>query len=158
MESYITILAIGITGFINKQNQDQNIGGANEEQQNTDGNNGNDGETSTEGQPKEQSTENQTTVTQEKTTQQEETTSQNVEMTEEERKIAEIKNTTTFIKPVEGPISSKYGYREPTTSTVPKNHTGIDIAANLGTKILSSTDGEVVVASSEGDYRKTLKN
>lgn len=78
-------------------------------------------------------------------------------LSEEEQQILEIKNTTTFIKPVEGIISSKYGLRNPTTSTVPKNHTGTDIAANLGTKILSSTDGEVVTASSEGDYGNHLK-
>ena len=78
-------------------------------------------------------------------------------LTEEEQQILQIKNTTTFIKPVEGKISSKYGMREPTTSTVPKNHTGTDIAANLGTKILSATDGEVILASSEGDYGQHLK-
>ena len=78
-------------------------------------------------------------------------------LTEEEQQILQIKNTTTFIKPVEGQISSKYGMRDPTTSTVPKNHTGTDIAANLGTKILSATDGEVILASSEGDYGKHLK-
>lgn len=79
------------------------------------------------------------------------------QLTEEEQQILQIKSTTTFIKPVQGTISSKYGLRNPTTSTVPKNHTGTDIAANLGTKILSSTDGEVVVASSEGDYGNHLK-
>ena len=47
--------------------------------------------------------------------------------------------------------------REPTTSTVPKNHTGTDIAANTGTKIVSATDGEVVLASEEGDYGKHIK-
>ena len=78
-------------------------------------------------------------------------------LSEEEQTILNIKNTATFIKPVEGTISSKYGYRNPTTSTVPKNHTGTDIAANLGTKILSSTDGEVVIASSEGDYGNHIK-
>ena len=78
-------------------------------------------------------------------------------LTEEEQKIQTIKNTTTFIKPVEGTISSKYGGRNPTTSTVPKNHTGTDIAANLGTKILSSTDGEVILALTEGDYGNHLK-
>ena len=41
---------------------------------------------------------------------------------------------------------------------MPKNHTGTDIAANLGTKIVASTDGEVVLSSEEGDYRKTFKN
>lgn len=79
------------------------------------------------------------------------------QLTEEEQKILTIKNTTTYIKPVEGEISSRYGIRNPTTSTVPKNHTGTDIAANLGTKILSSTEGEVILASSEGDYGKHLK-
>lgn len=79
------------------------------------------------------------------------------QISEEEQEIAQIKNTTSFIKPVEGTISSKYGNRNPTTDTVPKNHTGTDIAANLGTKIKSATDGEVVLASEEGDYGKHLK-
>lgn len=79
------------------------------------------------------------------------------ELTQEEQDIENIKKTTTFIKPVIGIISSKFGQREPTTSTVPKNHTGTDIAANLGTKIISATDGEVVLASEEGDYGKHLK-
>ncbi len=82
---------------------------------------------------------------------------QTSKLTEEEKQILEIKNTTTFIKPVQGKISSKFGLRNPTTITVPKNHTGTDIAANLGTKIISSTDGEIVLASSEGDYGKHLK-
>lgn len=79
-------------------------------------------------------------------------------LTQEEQDIQKIKNTTTFIKPVEGTISSGYGLREDATGNVPKNHTGTDIAANLGTKIKSATEGEVVLASEEGDYRKTLKN
>lgn len=79
------------------------------------------------------------------------------ELSQEEKDIESIKATSTFIKPIEGTISSKYGQREPTTSTVPKNHTGVDIAANLGTKIKSATSGEVVIASEEGDYGKHLK-
>lgn len=78
-------------------------------------------------------------------------------LTQEEQDIANIKATTTFIKPVVGTISSKFGQREPTTSTVPKNHTGTDIAANMGTKIISATDGEVVLSSEEGDFGKHLK-
>ena len=78
-------------------------------------------------------------------------------ISQEEQDIANIKKTTTFIKPVTGTISSKFGQRDPTTSTVPKKHTGVDIAANMGTKILSATDGEVVLASEEGDYGKHLK-
>ena len=78
-------------------------------------------------------------------------------ISQEEQDIANIKATTTFIKPLTGTISSKFGQRDPTTSTVPKKHTGVDIAANMGTKILSATDGEVVLASEEGDYGKHLK-
>lgn len=78
-------------------------------------------------------------------------------LTEEDKQIAKIKETTTFIKPVEGKVSSKYGQRDPTTSTVPKNHTGTDIAAAKGTKIKSATEGEVVLSSEEGDYGKHLK-
>lgn len=79
------------------------------------------------------------------------------ELSQTEQDIINIKNTTTFIKPVEGVISSKFGNRETATGNVPKNHTGTDIAANLGTKIKSATDGEVVLASEEGDYGKHLK-
>ena len=79
------------------------------------------------------------------------------QLTPEEQEIEKIKSTTTFIKPVVGTISSKYGQREPTTSTVPKQHTGTDIAANLGTKIVSATEGEVVLVSEEGDFGKHLK-
>lgn len=79
------------------------------------------------------------------------------ELSQEEQDIANIKATTTFIKPLTGTISSKFGQRDPTTSTVPKKHTGVDIAANMGTKILSATDGEVVLSSEEGDYGKHLK-
>lgn len=78
-------------------------------------------------------------------------------LSQAEQDIINIKNTTSFIKPVEGVISSKYGQRETATGSVPKNHTGTDIAANTGTKIISSTDGEVVLASEEGDYGKHLK-
>ena len=79
------------------------------------------------------------------------------ELTQAEQDIINIKNTTSFIKPVEGVITSPFGQRDTATGTVPKNHTGTDIAANLGTKIKSATDGEVVLASEEGDYGKHLK-
>ena len=79
-------------------------------------------------------------------------------VSQEQIDIENIKNITSFIKPVEGMVSSPYGNRENATGSVPKNHTGTDIAANLGTKIIAATDGEVVLSSEEGDYRKTFKN
>ena len=77
----------------------------------------------------------------------------NMQLSQEEQDIINVKNTTTFIKPIEGTITSTYGRRETSTDNIPKNHTGTDIAANLGTKIKSATDGEVVISSEEGDYR-----
>ena len=79
------------------------------------------------------------------------------EQTQEQKDVEKIKNTTTFIKPIEGTISSTFGWRTPTTSTVPKYHTGVDIAAKTGTIIKSATEGKVVLASSEGDYGKHYK-
>ena len=90
-------------------------------------------------------------------TPQEETKEIAENLTQEEKDINAIKQTTSFIKPIEGKITSVFGNRNPTTSTVPKNHTGTDIATNLGTKIKSATEGEVVLSSEEGDYGKHLK-
>ena len=136
-----------ITKFNNTNQKDSAIGGANETTETNE-------ETT---QNQEQTEENQQADGQ--TEQQNEQQAQNneQELSEEEQQINKIKATTTFIKPIEGTISSKYGQREPTTSTVPKNHTGVDIAANMGTKIKSATSGEVVLASEEGDYGKHLK-
>jgi len=68
-----------------------------------------------------------------------------------------IKSTINFIKPVDGTISSMFGLRNPTTASVPKNHTGTDIAAVTGTKIVSATEGTVIYTSSKGDYGKHIK-
>ena len=85
------------------------------------------------------------------------TEEENTALTQEEQDIETAKQTTSYIKPVEGVVSSGFGRRDEATGTVPKNHTGTDIAANLGTKIVSSTEGEVVLSSEEGDYGKHLK-
>lgn len=79
------------------------------------------------------------------------------EKTEMEQDAENIIKKIKFIVPVEGRISSTFGWRNPTTSTVPKYHTGLDIAANEGTVIKSATDGKVILASSEGDYGKHYK-
>ena len=82
---------------------------------------------------------------------------ENQNLSQEEQDILDVKNTTSFIKPIEGTISSVYGYRETATGTVPKDHTGTDIAANTGIKIKSATEGQVVLVSEEGDYGRHIK-
>lgn len=79
------------------------------------------------------------------------------ELSQMEQDANYIKDTISFIKPVNGTISSMFGLRNPTTETVPKNHTGTDIAAVTGTKIISATDGNVIFTSSKGDYGNHLK-
>lgn len=74
-----------------------------------------------------------------------------------EKEAKYIKSTISFIKPVNGAISSMFGWRNPTTASVPKNHTGTDIAAVTGTKIVSATDGTVILTSSQGDYGKHIE-
>ena len=75
----------------------------------------------------------------------------------DENDIDYIKNNFSFIVPVNGKISSVFGWRNPTTAKVPKYHTGLDLSAPIGTEILSSTDGEVILASNNGDYGKHYK-
>lgn len=69
----------------------------------------------------------------------------------------EIKAKISFIKPLVGTITSVFGWRNPKVSTVSKYHTGIDIAANQGTNIISATNGKVILASSSGAYGNHLK-
>ncbi len=118
-----------LTNNLESESNNQNIGGSNENEQTAN-----------------QSKENENT-----------STSEAKPLSEEEQMILNVKNTTSFIKPIEGTITSGYGQREVSKATIPKNHTGTDIAANLGTKIKAATDGEVVIASSEGDYGNHLK-
>lgn len=80
---------------------------------------------------------------------QEETT----ELSQMEQDALNIKKAISFINPIEGTITSTFGWRNPTTNSVPKYHTGLDIANVVGTKINSATDGDVIVSSNEGDYR-----
>lgn len=118
------------------QNNDENIGGAEEVLTN-----------------EEQNVDNSISANIETPINSEETSN----LTQMEKDANYVKSTISFIKPVVGKISSGFGGRNPTTPTVPKNHTGTDIAADTGTKIISSTDGTVILSSEQGDYGKHLK-
>ncbi len=69
-----------------------------------------------------------------------------------------IKNSYSFIKPIEGTVTSFFGDRQSKYQNVTGYHTGIDIGAKKGTVIKSSIEGTVSQVSSVGDYRKTFKN
>ena len=63
-----------------------------------------------------------------------------------------IKNNFSIKSPLKGTITSRFGVRTPTTPTVPKYHTGIDIAVNKGTKFVAAMEGTVTFISNIGDF------
>ena len=67
------------------------------------------------------------------------------------------KQNYLLVKPLSGTITSRFGLRNPTTETVPKYHTGIDIAANTGTIFVAAMEGKVILVSDQGDYGNHIK-
>ena len=53
----------------------------------------------------------------------------------------------SFIKPVEGKITSDFGYRKLPVQGATTNHSGIDIAVPVGTIVKAVADGIVVAAN-----------
>ena len=76
---------------------------------------------------------------------------------EMELDIQNLKAAYTFVKPLNGSVSSVFGARESKYQNVTGYHTGIDIAADKGTPILASMQGIVELVSNEGDYGKHVK-
>lgn len=68
-----------------------------------------------------------------------------------------IKTNFSFIKPINGVVSSEFGQRDVANPIVSKNHTGIDIAADTGTVIQAAMEGTVTVSSTVGDYGYHIK-
>lgn len=80
-----------------------------------------------------------------------------VELSQMEQDAKNILETKSLIIPLKGTITSRYGLRNPSTPTVPKNHTGIDIAVNEGTVFIASMAGVVEEVSSKGDLGNHVK-
>lgn len=76
------------------------------------------------------------------------------ELTQMEKDARDILNSKSLIIPLKGTITSRFGLRDPETPTVPKNHTGIDIAVNEGTVFIASMSGTVAELSSKRGFRK----
>lgn len=63
----------------------------------------------------------------------------------------EIKQSNTFILPLKGTITSRFGKRE-ATEIVSANHAGIDIGVNEGTVFVAAMEGTVTYVSKQGGY------
>ncbi len=68
----------------------------------------------------------------------------------------QIKGTTTFQIPLNGTITSRFGTRD-SNEIVSGYHQGLDIAANVGTKIVAAMEGDVSFISTEGGYGKQIR-
>lgn len=79
-----------------------------------------------------------------------------VELTQMEQDAKNIIETKSLIIPLKGTITSRFGERDSKTSTVPKNHTGIDIAVNEGTVFIAAMPGVVEDVSSKRRFRKSF--
>ena len=84
--------------------------------------------------------------------------SNEVQEVKEETIPQKIKKSYSFIKPIEGTVTSFFGDRTSAYQNVSGFHNGIDIGAKSGTVIKSAMEGTVSKVSSVGDYRKTYKN
>lgn len=71
--------------------------------------------------------------------------------------IQNLKNAYSFITPIKGVVSSKFGSRESEYQKVTGYHTGIDIAAEEGSSIKASMQGIVTLVSKEGEYGNHIK-
>lgn len=133
-------------GIYKKENQDENVENKEEEQlpQETLSATDSDGESNKVAQKEEKSEE----------TQEEENTEG---LTQMEIDARYIKKNYSLIKPLEGEITSRFGPRNPEVPTVPKYHTGIDIARVVGTVVISAMEGTVELVSGEGSYGNHVK-
>ncbi len=82
----------------------------------------------------------------------ENTVTQEVPLSQMEQDAKYVKENFSLIKPIEGIITSEFGNREVTNNLITPEHYGIDIAANTGTGIKASMEGDVVVATTSQSY------
>lgn len=64
--------------------------------------------------------------------------------------------TTTFMRPVGGPITSPFGYRTHPIFNSRIFHSGIDIGAGYGSSIKAANTGKVIMAGWYGGYGKVV--
>lgn len=112
---------------------------------------------SQEGTDENNTAQNNISDTQSETTEVETQTEETSSLSQMEIDAEYVKCNLSIIKPLEGEITSRFGVRNPTVPTVPKYHTGIDIARVTGTVIIAAMDGDVELVSDVGDYGNHVK-
>lgn len=83
--------------------------------------------------------------------------SESSSINEMELDIQNLNAAYSFIKPIDGIVSSGFGARESAYQNVTGYHTGVDIAQDKGTVIKASMGGIVDLVSKVGDYGKHIK-
>ncbi len=68
----------------------------------------------------------------------------------------ELRPIHGFLPPVDGRLTSAYGYRVDPITGQRRFHTGIDLAAPEGTPIVAAADGTVIYAGWKGAYGQTV--
>lgn len=74
---------------------------------------------------------------------------------EEKRSEEQAKTSYNWIKPVEGAVTSKYGYRTSPTAGASTDHKGIDISCNPNTPIKAVANG-TITSSSKDEYNGNI--
>lgn len=67
-----------------------------------------------------------------------------------------INDNYTLIHPIYGTVTSRFGVRKSDNPIVTSYHSGIDIAANQGTKIKAALSGEVIKSTTNEAYGKYI--
>ena len=68
-------------------------------------------------------------------------------MTKNTNEKSNISEIISFIKPLEGKITSDFGYRKAPVGGATTNHSGIDIGVPVGTPVRAIKDGKIVAAN-----------
>jgi murein DD-endopeptidase MepM/ murein hydrolase activator NlpD len=69
----------------------------------------------------------------------------------------DILRRTPLGRPLSGPITSPFGYREDPFNGKPAFHAGVDMQGRFGENIVATADGTVVQADYNGDYGRFVK-
>ena len=78
-------------------------------------------------------------------------------LSEKDLDIENLMNAYSFINPINGVITSRFGIRNSENKEIDGYHTGLDIAADKGSLICASMQGIVDEVSSVGDYGNHIK-